>query len=210
MSSRFQSALAEHIVTGNLVYHGLAGSMLLRGLPAILRLRLIAPMKVRIRRLWSAKRLPARAPSNYINDVDEIIAFDGRRFMYDVDFEIRSLYEHDDQPTSECRFQAACGVHVKRKKPEFEITGSVRARLADFSLACRVKVALATHPASRGLDLDVDRQQQRHFHYWRGSSAHHAYTCQLSLGTGANSNREECGRSSKGRPSIFGLLDAYH
>jgi osmotically-inducible protein OsmY len=41
------------------------------------------------------------------------------------------------------------------RSPEFEITPEVRTQLADFSLACRVKVALATHPASRGLDLEV-------------------------------------------------------
>ena len=45
------------------------------------------------------------------------------------------------------------------KHPEFEITESVRTRLADFALGCRVKVALATHPASRGLDLQVTAER---------------------------------------------------
>ena len=37
-----QAALAEHIVGGELVYHGRAGQMLLAGLPAVLRVRMIA------------------------------------------------------------------------------------------------------------------------------------------------------------------------
>jgi hypothetical protein len=51
---------------------------------------------------------------------------------------------------------SACSVVVEAaNRPEFMITDEVRTRLRDFTLACRVKLALATHPASRGLDLGV-------------------------------------------------------
>lgn len=75
--------------------------------------------------------------------------------MYGVDLREPQLYdlvinlERMSLPT-------ACAIVVEAaRRPEYLINDSVRASLASFSLACRVKVALATHPASRGLDLDV-------------------------------------------------------
>lgn len=149
-----QAALAEHVATGNLVYHGLAGNMLLRGLPAILRLRLIAPLEVRIRTVMEREGLTRKAAEQYIADVDEN-RIRWTRFMYDVDIRDPQLYDMMIN-LDRMSIQTACGVVCEAaKKPEFEITGSVQTHLLDFSLACRVKVALATHPASRGLDLDV-------------------------------------------------------
>jgi len=43
-----QSALIEEVRTGRAVYHGLAGHLLLKGGPHILRVRIIAPMAFRI------------------------------------------------------------------------------------------------------------------------------------------------------------------
>ncbi len=43
-----QTALAEACTRGDLVYHGLAGQFLLRGLPGVFRVRLIAPVAMRI------------------------------------------------------------------------------------------------------------------------------------------------------------------
>ncbi len=51
---------------------------------------------------------------------------------------------------------SACTVVMTAaQRPEYAITDEVRGKLQDFLLACRVKVALATRPASRGLDLEV-------------------------------------------------------
>src|SRR5664280_905968 len=40
-----QAALSEHVAKGDLVYHSYAGHLLLRGVPAVLRLRIIAPQE---------------------------------------------------------------------------------------------------------------------------------------------------------------------
>jgi hypothetical protein len=149
-----QAALAEHVRAGNLVYHGLAGHMLLRGLPAVIRLRLIAPLEVRIRTVMERQGLTRQAAEQYIHDVD-----DNRvrwtRFMYNVDVRDSALYDLIINLES-MSIQTACyAICEVAKQPEFVITESVRQRLVDFALACRVKVALATNPASRGLDLDV-------------------------------------------------------
>jgi cytidylate kinase len=149
-----QAALAEHIVSGNLVYHGLAGHMLLRGLPAVLRIRLIAPLEVRIQKVMENQKISRQTAEHYIHDVDED-RVRWTRFIYDVDVRDSRLYDLIINLEGMAISTACRAVLEIVKQPEFEINESVRARLADFALGCRVKVALATHPASRGLDLDV-------------------------------------------------------
>jgi cytidylate kinase len=149
-----QAALAEHIVSGDLVYHGLAGHMLLRGLPAVLRIRLIAPLEVRIQTVMERQKLSRQTAEHYIHDVDaDRVRW--TRFIYDVDVRDSRLYDLIINLEGMTISTACRSVLEIVKQPEFEINESVRARLADFSLGCRVKVALATHPASRGLDLEV-------------------------------------------------------
>jgi cytidylate kinase len=150
-----QAALAEYVVSGDLVYHGLAGQMLLRGLPAVLRLRLIAPLEVRIKTLMERRQFTRQAAEQYIHDVD-----DNRvrwtRFMYDVDVRDSRLYDLIINLEAMTISTACHAVKEVVRQPEFEITQSVRQRLIDFALGCRVRVALATNPASRGLDLQVN------------------------------------------------------
>ena len=149
-----QAALAEHAEKGDLIYHGLAGHMLLRGVPGVLRLRLIAPLEVRVRTVVERQGLTREAAEHYIYDVDEN-RIRWTRFMYGVDLQDPQLYDLVLN-LERMSIQTACAVVVEAaKRPEFIITENVKASLTDFALACRVKVALATHPASRGLDLDV-------------------------------------------------------
>jgi cytidylate kinase len=149
-----QASLAEKIVAGNLVYHGLAGQLLLRNLPAVLRVRLIAPLEARIRTVIECQGLSKQSAEQYIKDVDEN-RIRWTRFMYDVDLQDPQLYDMLIS-LEKMSIPSACDVVVEAaRKPEFSITEAVQAQFADFALACRVRVAMATHPASRGLDLDI-------------------------------------------------------
>lgn len=149
-----QAALAEHAESGRLVYHGYAGHLLLRGLPAVLRIRLVAPMEYRTRKEMEAKGVDREHAEQAIQRLDQ-----GRlawaRAMYGVDVRDPGLYDLVIN-LEVMSIPSACSVVVEAAgRPEFLITDEVRARLRDFTLACRVKLALATHPASRGLDLGV-------------------------------------------------------
>jgi cytidylate kinase len=149
-----QASLAEEVVNGNLVYHGLAGQLLLRGLPAVLRIRLIAPLDARIQAVVESQGLSRQAAQQYIKDVDEN-RIRWTRFMYGADLQDPQLYDMLIS-LERMSISSACDVVVEAtKKPEYEINDSVREQLADFALACQVKVTMATHPASRGLDLEV-------------------------------------------------------
>lgn len=153
-----QAALAEHAVGGHLVYHGFADHLLLPGVPALLRVRLIAPMETRVRAVMDEHRLSREAAARYIEEVDED-RVRWARFIYGVDLRDPALYDvtlNLDAMTME----SACAVVVgMANRPEFTVTNEVRGKLANFALACRVKVALATNPATRSLDLEVSAEE---------------------------------------------------
>ena len=144
-----QAALAEHIVSGNLVYHGLAGHMLLRGLPAVLRIRLIAPLEVRIQKVMENQKISRQTAEHYIHDVDED-RVRWTRFIYDVDVRDSRLYDLIINLEGMAISTACRAVLEIVKQPEFEINESVRARLADFALVGEVpQPIMLTHASSR-------------------------------------------------------------
>jgi cytidylate kinase len=153
-----EATLAEQIEKGDLVYHGLAGHLLLRGLPAVLRLRLIAPFEGRVRALMERENLTREAAEQFIRSGDED-RVRWTRFMYGVDVLDPHLYDLVIN-LEKMSIPTACALVVETiRQPEFAITEKVRESLTSFALACRVKVALATHPGSRGLDLEVTARE---------------------------------------------------
>ena len=155
-----QAALAEAAAAGDLVYHGLAGQLLLRGLPAVCRVRLIAPLAMRIGFVRERDGLDEAAAETFIRAMDESRARWVRQ-LYDERIGDPALYdvvlnlEHLD-------LEAACGlVRAVVRQPEFALTERVRAALGDFVLACRVRVGLLRDPDTRGLPLDVRAEAGR-------------------------------------------------
>lgn len=149
-----QASLAEHAATGNLVYHGNAGHLLLKGVPTVLRVRLIAPMEQRVRTVMERQHMTEAAATEYIQSVDED-RIRWTRLLYGVDWSDPSLYdlvfnlEHLSVP--------AIGAMIAQavEQPAFSPGASVKKALADFVLSCRVRVALATNPQTQSVDFDI-------------------------------------------------------
>ncbi len=149
-----QAALADHVRGGDVVYHGLAGHLLLREVAKVLRVRLIAPMEARVRALMEQRGMTREDAERFIAEVDHHRTR-WTRLMYDVDIEDPRLYDLvvNLEKTS---IESACAVvTTMAQRREFVIDDADRIRLRDFALACRVRVALAVQPASRGLALEV-------------------------------------------------------
>jgi cytidylate kinase len=149
-----QAALADYAAGGDLVYHGHAGHLLLRDTPSILRVRIIAPLSMRIKAVVEREKITGEEARAFIWKVDEEWVR-WTRFIYGVDWRDPSLYdlvinlEHVSVDMA-----SKCVLEVSRQ-PEFQSTPKVRERLVDFALGCRVRLALALDPASRDLDLEV-------------------------------------------------------
>ncbi len=149
-----QLKLAEHAEGGALVYHGYAGHLLLRGVPAVLKVRLIAPLEQRVAVVMDTHGLTRDAAASYIHELDED-RLRWVRSMYGVDLRDPELFDLVVN-LRELTVDGACAVVTEAaRQPEYSVGEEARRRLADFVLASRVKLALASHPATRTLSLEV-------------------------------------------------------
>lgn len=149
-----QSALADAAVNGDLVYHGHAGHLLLKNVPNVLRVRLIAPMPNRIREVMERQGLNYGAAKNYIRMVDEE-RVRWTKFIYGLDWRDPDNYDIVIN-LGNISIETACAmVAATVKLPPYVATEKVRKELRDFALACRVKVALAENSKSAAVKFEV-------------------------------------------------------
>jgi len=136
-----QAALAAHCVTGTLVYHGLSGQLLLRDLPGVLRVRLIAPMPMRVQALLSHHtHTTHEAAERYIRSVDRQRRRWVRR-MYGVDVTDTALYELTINLESITLGTACVMIAELARQPHYAVTPAVRGRLEAFAAECRARAA---------------------------------------------------------------------
>jgi len=87
-----QEALCKEVQSGNVVYHGHAGHLLLKGVPHVLKVRVIANMEQRIRAAIDRNKYSREQAIEYIERVDE-----GRakwvKYLYGVDWTDPSIYD---------------------------------------------------------------------------------------------------------------------
>ncbi|MDH4044530.1 MAG: cytidylate kinase family protein [Gemmatimonadota bacterium] len=149
-----QATLAEHLSTGNLVYHGLAGQVLLRGLPSVMRIRLIAPVEMRVRVLMESDGMTRSAADQHIRTVDAARAR-WVKMMYGEHIEDPTLYDMVINVATMSIPTACDFIAVGLQQPEFAVTDDVLSQFGDFRVACRVKLALVSESETRGLPLEV-------------------------------------------------------
>lgn len=142
-----QAALAEACLDGTLVYHGLAGQFLLRGISAVLKIRLIAPLEMRMRALTRTHhRMSQRAAEEFIGSVDRER---GRwvRLMFGVDVEDPALYDLTVNLRS-LSLNAACAAIAEAADLEpYRVTDTVEAEHRVFAEACRHRLRAAMEEA---------------------------------------------------------------
>jgi cytidylate kinase len=153
-----QLALAERASKGPFVYYGHAGHLLMKGVPGILKVRVIAPMKRRAEKFMETRNLSHEEAKKAIEKLDE-----GRikwtRFLYDVDWRDPSLYDLVINLDA-IQTETACElVLCTLDQPDFKQSAETQALIEDFLLASQVKAELATNQRTKGLELEVSADQ---------------------------------------------------
>jgi len=152
-----QAALTEELRTGNAIYHGLAGHLLLGTGPHVLRTRIIAPMEFRIGKVQDRLKCNRKEAIAYIEKMDE----DRRKwtqFLYGMDWTDASLYDvvlNLEQMNLEEACEVICSVSQLKC---FEFTPESQRALDDLAKASRVKANLAMDPATSDLQFEVVAQ----------------------------------------------------
>lgn len=140
-----QAALAQEAQKGDLIYHGLAGHLLLGKGPHVLRTRIIASMEYRIATVEKRLKHTRKQAIAYIEKMDE----ERRKwtqFLYGVDWTDASLYDlvvNLEQMSP----QEACDVIVAAAELNcFASSAATKRAIDDLAMASLVKVNLAMNP----------------------------------------------------------------
>jgi cytidylate kinase len=153
-----QAALTEEVRTGKVVYHGNAGHLLLRGAPHVLRVRIIAPLELRLGMVQDRLKFNRSEAAAYIEKVD-----DERRkwtsYLYGVNWEDPHLYDVVLN-LEQMEMQEACeGVVTIARQKSFEFTAECLAAMADLALASRIRANLALNVPTSDLEVEVVAHQ---------------------------------------------------
>jgi len=156
-----QTAVFEFAEQDRVVLMGRAGQWLLRGLPHVLRLRVMAPFDRRVKRL--AKKLSGQMGEQTnprtVQDMarrDDQEKLGRMRYLYEVDLRDPSLY---DLVINTDKLSIDAGVELVAatlQRPELATTPEAQQLVTDRALASRVQVALATNPETRKYRITVE------------------------------------------------------
>lgn len=156
-----QTTLLELSELDDAVFLRGGGQWLLRGIPHVLRVRVIAPFEHRVK-AW-VRRVSAmtgetpshRAAADFVRRDDSEKS--GRmRYLYEVDISDPMLYEMIVN-TEMLKYDAVVEmVEHAMRRPELQTTDVGRRLVASRALASRVQVSLARHPETRRYRITVD------------------------------------------------------
>lgn len=156
-----QTTLLEFAEQDDCVLMGRGGQWLLRGVPHVLRVRVIAPFEQRVRQ-WIKRTAEMtgetpnqRAAADFVRRDDSEKS--GRmQYLYEVDLADPALYDVTVN-TEKLRYEAAVDMLERMiRQPEMTTTDAGRRVVAARALASRVQVALATHPDTRRYRIGVE------------------------------------------------------
>jgi cytidylate kinase len=154
-----QTALAERAQEGDFIYHGHAGHLLLKRLPGVFKVRLIAPLAYRVRKVQEKQGLREEEAVRYIEQVDKNRML-WTKFLYNVNWQDPSLYDLLINMEF-LSLDTACSMIEKGvQQPEFRDTPERKKIIDEYSLACQIQLKLAQADRTRGMQIDVQVSDQ--------------------------------------------------
>jgi cytidylate kinase len=156
-----QSALLDVAEQDNVIIMGRGGQVLLRGITHVLRLRLMAPFDLRVKRVMKkmagqmGETVDVRTTAEMVRRNDQE-KFGRMRYLYDVDWSDPALYDavlNTEKISHEAGVDLVMGL---LRRPELAATEVSRQMVRDRALASRIRTALAAHPETRKYRINVE------------------------------------------------------
>jgi len=138
-----RSALLQHVLKDNVVYHGLAGHYFLQDIPHVLKVRIIADMDARVKEEMKRENISEGEARRILKKDDEERRKWGLQIygidtwdptLYDMVLHIRSLTVED----------AVDILYATVQKPAFKTTPASQKILNDLALSAKVLASLIT------------------------------------------------------------------
>jgi len=149
-----QAAILKHLQKDNMVYHGFAGHFFVRGIPHVLKVRIIADIEDRVRREMEEKGVSRKEALRLLKNIDE----ERRKWslhLYGIDTWDSGLYDlviHIGRISVDDAVQI---IAYTLRLPQFQTTPESQKALANLALAAEVKAALV----NRKPDVEVMAQE---------------------------------------------------
>jgi cytidylate kinase len=146
--------LCDRAVSGDLVYHGRTGHLLLPGVSHVLRVRVVSDQEHRIRAVMNQMGIERNKARRYIEEVDE----DRKRWaksMYGVSLDEVINYDfivNLEQMSLENAASALLGV---AQLPDFQMTPASKKAVLNLQLGARVRLELARDERTCGATFKV-------------------------------------------------------
>ena len=149
-----RTALLRRAQTGDLVFHGYVGHLLLRGISHVVRVRVITGTQKRIEALMEDYEMSEKKAAAHLKKLDTQLA-KWTQFLYGVDWQDPSLY---DVVLNLDRVSVEGGVATiaqMTRLPEFQPTAESRKAFEDLCLSSEVWAALSRDDRTKGANIRV-------------------------------------------------------
>ncbi|HSQ87061.1 MAG TPA: cytidylate kinase family protein [Desulfobacterales bacterium] len=152
-----RKALLEEIRDDNIVYHGYSSHLLLPVFRHFVRIRIEAPLEMRVTMTMRRLSCNEEKAREYITNADEH-RVRWARFMYAHDIRNTMLYDlvlNLDRIT----LKAACGIlECLMVEKDFQVTPESRAEVERLYLATKIEESLVTDPRTAALEIHAKVQ----------------------------------------------------
>jgi len=152
-----EAAYFSFAAKGNVVTAGRGGPFFLRNVSHALRVRIMAPFEVRVRRIMEREKLEHKAAMAKVRDYDRELA--GRiDYLFGVDWTLPENYDLVINTEAEA-WQFYIDLLVgAAKHPRFQPTPESMRRIHDLSLAAQVRAAIAKNLVTKNINVEVVAQ----------------------------------------------------
>jgi cytidylate kinase len=136
-----RAALLRHVQKDNVVYHGLAGHFLLKGIPHVFKVRIIADLEDRVKEEMKREKISAEEARRILRKDDE----ERRKWskhVYGIDTWDPSLYDLVIRIKHITVDGAVDIIKCALKDPRFQTTPEGQQLVNEMSLAARIEAAL--------------------------------------------------------------------
>jgi cytidylate kinase len=156
--AQLEALILDYATGDNVVIIGRGGAYLLQEVPFCLRVRLMAPLEVRIERIMARKRLDRAAAERLIRQVDNDRAC-YIKANYGSDWDLDQVYDLTLN-TGKFNYAQMAGILIGGLADKDRLaTPEARARLQDAALAYRLKARVAIDPRVLVPTLEVQLEK---------------------------------------------------
>jgi len=142
---------------GNLVTAGRGGPFFLRNVSHALKVRIMAPFEVRVRRIMEREKLTHKAAASKVRDYDREMA--GRiDYLFGLDWTSPENYDIVINTETDAWQFFVDLLAAAARHPRFQPTLESLQRVKDLSLAAHVRAAIAKDPLTKNINVEVVAQ----------------------------------------------------